>query len=252
MRDILKTIITLQLLLVIVFSINAEGKELEEGMHLIVARKSLISNDWRPILTKPVYGGTEKILINANINEVESCAMDTPLCIFNYRKDNKCLRLFTEGEEIKDMRVTSWSEDCPEEHLQSQNQKLEFEDYPADEKYRNKNAPVVLSKKDRIYRTRLKEVAKQKPNFAGHYILTTWGCGMECLMGAVIDAKTGKTYQLPFTICCWGDETSANFKPIEFRTDSKLIVFTGARDEKEDDAGKHYYIFDNYSFKPIQ
>jgi hypothetical protein len=70
------------------------------------------------------------------------------------------------------MRVTSWSDDCPEQVLQAQNQALEFGDYPVAEKYRDKNAPVVLSKKDRIYRTRLKEAAKQKPNFAGHYILT--------------------------------------------------------------------------------
>src|SRR5476651_623356 len=161
------------------FSTSAVAKELEEGMHLIAARKLLISKGWRPIKTNPVYGGTEKILINAHIKEVESCAMDTPLCIFNYKKDDKCLRLYTEGEEIKDMRVTSWSDDCPEQVLQAQNQALEFGDYPVAEKYRDKNAPVVLSKKDRIYRTRLKEAAKQKPNFAGHYILTTWGCGME-------------------------------------------------------------------------
>ena len=239
-------------LLTTVFPNYAHAEGLKEGMSFLDARKTLISNGWRPILTKPVYGGTEKILINANIKEVESCAMDTPLCIFNYRKDNKCLRLYTEGEEIKDMRVTSWTEDCPEQVLQSQNQALEFGDYPVAEKYRNKNAPVVLSKKDRIYRTRLKEAAKQKPNFAGHYILTTWGCGMECLMGAVIDAKTGKVYQIPFTICCWGDDISEDFKPIEFKLDSKLMVFTGSRDEKEDDVNKHYYIFNNNNFELLQ
>lgn len=136
--------------------------------------------------------------------------------------------------------------------MQAQNQIPVFGNYPVVEKLQNKNEPIVLSKKDRIYSTRLKEAAKQKPNFAGHYILTTWGCGMECLMGAIIDAKTGRIYQLPFTICCWGDEISNDFKPIKFRLDSKLIVFSGARDEKDGDIGKHFYIFENNRFIQIQ
>ena len=137
-------------------------------------------------------------------------------------------------------------------NLRAQKLTPKFGDYPVVEKQKIKNAPVVLSKNDLIYRTRLKEAAKQKPNFAGHYILTTWGCGMECLMGALIDAKTGRIYQLPFTICCWGDGVGDDFNPIEFRLDSKLIIFSGARDEKDGDVGKHYYIFDKSSFKLIQ
>ncbi|MRR06241.1 MAG: hypothetical protein EG828_04755 [Deltaproteobacteria bacterium] len=137
-------------------------------------------------------------------------------------------------------------------NLPANNQTPQFDDYKVLKKQHHKNAPIILSKKDRSFRTRLKEAAKQNPNFAGHYILTVWGCGMECLMGAVIDAKSGKVYQLPFTICCWGDEVGDDFKPIEFRLDSRLIIFTGARDEKEDDVKKHYYVFDKNSFKQIQ
>jgi len=66
-------------------------------------------------------------------------------------------------------------------------------------------------------------------------------------MGAVIDAKTGRVYWFP-TICCWGVEVDDKFKPIEFRLESKLIVFSGLRNEKEDDKGAHFYKFENGRF----
>jgi len=49
-----------------------------------------------------------------------------------------------------------------------------FSDYPAIGKYNGKNAPLVLKKDDREFRTRLRFAARQAPNFAGHYILTAW------------------------------------------------------------------------------
>jgi hypothetical protein len=124
----------------------------------------------------------------------------------------------------------------------------QFKDYSAGEIYSGPTAPVQLSRDDLTFKTRLRWAAKHdKPNFAGHYILTTWGCGAECLMGAVIDARTGKVSWWDFTICCWG-ATDDKFNPIEFRPDSKLIVFSGLRNEKEGDDGAHFYRFDNGRF----
>ena len=45
----------------------------------------------------------------------------------------------------------------------------QFKDYPVSKIYDGKNAPLVLSRKDMTYRTKLREAAKEKPNFAGHY-----------------------------------------------------------------------------------
>jgi len=124
----------------------------------------------------------------------------------------------------------------------------QFKDYPAGEVYKGPNAPVVLSRADRNFKTRLREAAKnEQVNFAGNYILTSWGCGTECLMGAVIDAKTGKVYWWNFSVCCWS-ATDDKFNPIEFRPDSKLIVFSGARNEKEGDDAAHFYRFENGRF----
>lgn len=91
----------------------------------------------------------------------------------------------------------------------------------------------------RRYKTRLKAEAPLEPNFAGTYRLVKWGCGTSCVTGAVIDKKTGKVIPLPFTICCKQDESeSAN--AIDFRANSRLIIFNGLRNE-EGANGAHYY-----------
>lgn len=124
----------------------------------------------------------------------------------------------------------------------------QFKDFPVSEAYTGRNAPLILTRDDRMFRTRLRAASKGKPNFAGHYILTAWGCGTSCLVGAVIDAKTGKVYWWNFSICCWGHDVDDNFQPIEFRLNSKLIVFSGARNEKEGDNAAHFYKFENGRF----
>jgi len=120
-----------------------------------------------------------------------------------------------------------------------------FTDYPVSESFTGKTAPLVLSREARTYRTRLNEAARQKPNFAGHLIVTTWGCGTECVMGAIIDAGTGRVFMLPTTLCCWGANVDEKFNPVEFRPNSKLIILTGARNEKEGDLATRFYKFEN-------
>ncbi|HEX8288534.1 MAG TPA: hypothetical protein VF556_11085 [Pyrinomonadaceae bacterium] len=94
----------------------------------------------------------------------------------------------------------------------------------------------------------MKEALNDKPNFAGHYIITTWGCGTGCQVGPVIDAKTGKVYYLPFPV---GQDYQADddFKPAEFRLDSKLITFSGFRVDKNEEAEARFYKFENGRFK---
>lgn len=130
-----------------------------------------------------------------------------------------------------------------------------FKDYSINEKiYNGLTAPLVLTRDDLMFKTRLKWATKNiKPNFAGHYILTTWGCGAQCLMGAVIDAKTGKVYWIEFSICCWWSSSlDDEIQPIEFRPESRMIVFTGFRNEKDGDNGTHYYQFVNEQFVHIR
>ena len=91
--------------------------DLRVGMRFLDARSALQRGNWKPVdvHTKDGYEfiGVEKKLKDQNIDEVESCAIDAALCIFNYRKNERCLRLVTHSEEIDDMRVRSWSYSCP-------------------------------------------------------------------------------------------------------------------------------------------
>lgn len=34
-------------------------------------------------------------------------------------------------------------------------------------------------------------------NFAGHYIITTWGCGSGCVTGVMVDIRDGFVYSMP-------------------------------------------------------
>ena len=128
-----------------------------------------------------------------------------------------------------------------------------FEEYPAVGAYNGKNAPLVLaSKDDRAYRTQLRAAAGRRPNFAGHYVVTTWGCGSGCVMGAVIDANSGRVVWLPHTICCWPADVDDKFEPVAYRLNSRFMVFSGARNEKEGDEGTHYYEFKDGKFVYIR
>lgn len=124
---------------------------------------------------------------------------------------------------------------------------LDFASHPVAERYAGPNAtPVLKSKQDREFRTRLREAAKQTPNFAGHYIVTTFGCGSSCVMGAAIDARSGLVTWLPFTICCWEDARS---EPVEFRPDSALMIVRGMRNEQE--RGTFYYLLQKGRLRQI-
>jgi hypothetical protein len=129
-----------------------------------------------------------------------------------------------------------------------------FEAYPASV-YEGPNALPNLSSdsETRMYRTRIKEWSKVKPNFAGHYILATWGCGTECVQMTIIDAKTGKVFH-PSGVTSnaannvhdalidgkpnWPNEGS-----IKFQANSELLVLIGMPEEDTKRRGISYYIW---------
>lgn len=58
----------------------------------------------------------------------------------------------------------------------------------------------------------------QKPNFAGHYVLDSFGCGTGCMASALVDLRTGQVYRAPF------HEPTHEEK--SFRADSRLVEFS--------------------------
>jgi hypothetical protein len=133
-----------------------------------------------------------------------------------------------------------------------------FKDYSITEIYKGKVAPLRLTRKEKEsdFGEKLQYTIDNFPevNFAGHYIAATWGCGMWCHWSAIIDAKTGKIYswsgmnsycfpRLDKDFAC-----NENFSDVEYRIDSKLIVFFGYKNGEAGSRGFHYYKFENGRF----
>ncbi len=126
-----------------------------------------------------------------------------------------------------------------------------FADHPAAAPFKGRNAaPVLATAETRRFRTMIRQGARQKPNFDGHYIVTTWGCGTDCEMGAIIDAISGKVIALPVVA---GSPQDAHWDSTHFdyRSDSRLLVMNGMIGE-EPPMGSHYFTFDGSKLTPLK
>lgn len=139
---------------------------------------------------------------------------------------------------------------CNSITLLSQTHKPKFSDYPVNNIYVGRvKSPILVTDFDKMYRTRLREVAKGKPDFAGKYVLAYWGCGTSCLAGAAIDLTSGRVIWLPGTICCWS-YTTLETEPVQYFINSRLLRLTGMLIE-EGEIAEHYYLLDKGQFKKL-
>jgi hypothetical protein len=100
--------------LLVAISVTAHAQEIKIAMNFLHARELLIHKGWYPVQSK-ISGeniGVENILLRDGIKEVESCAIDRPLCIFMYSKNGNCLRLTTSGEDVATMKITDIAYSC--------------------------------------------------------------------------------------------------------------------------------------------
>lgn len=124
----------------------------------------------------------------------------------------------------------------------AQSPKPTFKQYPATvEKLKNVRVNLSSHKNARMFRTNLRNAAKEGVNFAGHYILTTWGCGTNCSQSAIIDARNGKVFfpheleGAGFGFCDLPDEVEA----LVSQADSRLLILNGFKGgELESDNGR--------------
>jgi hypothetical protein len=94
-----------------------EGLQLKAGESFLEARSRIIKFGWKPIRMHNdnyEYDGAEKRLAERRFLEVDSCSIDAGAnCILYYSKAAKCLRLDTVGEQVDQMNVTRWTNECP-------------------------------------------------------------------------------------------------------------------------------------------
>jgi hypothetical protein len=150
-----------------------------------------------------------------------------------------------------------------------------FEDFPVGETFAGvRISPALSSPEKRRYRTVIrngvtkglgvedgltgKELATPGPDFAGHYVIVTWGCGSPCLMAAIVDLKTGRVYPPPFHHgpghsyfqVPWAFPMTP---PLAYRTNSRLLIANiceedaaitvgGRRSLQARRCGAHYFV----------
>src|SRR5581483_628014 len=73
-----------------------------------------------------------------------------------------------------------------------------FTDFPVAAVWQEKTVAVKIRRpSEKMFRTRLRDAARERPNFAGHYRFVIWGCGSECILGAIIDLRNGDVFSPP-------------------------------------------------------
>ncbi len=87
-----------------------------------------------------------------------------------------------------------------------------------------------------------KAARKNRPNFAGHYILTKWECGTNCRMFGIVDSTTGKVFIPPFSLSDWKSG------PLDFKADSKLLIVNGVINQTGP-VTTFYYLWDGGRLK---
>jgi hypothetical protein len=126
------------------------------------------------------------------------------------------------------------------------------------EKIQNIKVNLKSHKDASRFRTNLRNAAKEGVNFAGHYIFTTWGCGTNCSVSAIIDARNGRVFfpdQLEgagFGFCELPDDT----EPIVFKGNSRLLILSGFKggdlEKKDGRCGIYYLEWTGTNFKQVQ
>jgi hypothetical protein len=141
----------------------------------------------------------------------------------------------------------------------------------AAEKKRVITVDLKSHKDARMFRTNLRNAAKGGVNFAGHYVLTGWGCGTNCSQWAIIDARNGRVYfpkqfaGVGFGFCELPEnampkdapkEDDDSAGPIYFKANSRLVVLTGfpggGLDDDKVKCGNYFYEWNGTSLKQIK
>ena len=96
------------------------------------------------------------------------------------------------------------------------------------------------------YRSNLRYQVKDGVNFAGHYVLTKFGCGAACLLGAIVDTKTGRVF-FPNEISVFGLQDWD--KDIGIRRNSRLLILNEYREGHL--IGTHYHLWTGTKFREL-
>jgi len=113
--------------------------------------------------------------------------------------------------------------------IKKQETSWRFEDYPALVGLKGKPArPILVTARERKYRTEIREQARKGPNFAGHFTVAKWGCGSPCLYFVIVNATSGVIYDPGIVVGCANKYGLG--ATVHFKLESRLIAATGVSD----------------------
>ena len=109
-----------------------------------------------------------------------------------------------------------------------------FAAFKAEQEFTGAPAAPKLNQSQRTFRTMIREGAKARVEFGGHYTVPRWGCGAGCSMFVIADSIAGTVYDgfavadLPLT---WMEKHGEQPR-IEFHPTSRLLKINGCINEK--------------------
>jgi len=126
------------------------------------------------------------------------------------------------------------------------------------EKVRNIQVNLKSHKNARMFRTNLRNSAKEGVNFAGHFVVSNWGCGTNCSETAIIDARSGRVFfpsileGAAFGFC----ETPEESEPIVYKPNSRLFILYGFKggelDKPNSKCGIYYFEWTGTTFHQLK
>jgi hypothetical protein len=115
-----------------------------------------------------------------------------------------------------------------------------FDQYAVNAAHATTGKMIVITKmqfgseSDSQFQNRIRAAAKAGPNFAGHYAIVGWSCGMICYQLAVVDVNSGKRLRgLPFEGIA-DEPCPRNYTDdglVSFRLNSRLLILRGSTEE---------------------
>lgn len=133
---------------------------------------------------------------------------------------------------------------------QAENKSPKFTDYSVKSVYTGKTAKLDLSDPSaKMFRTRLSDALKEKPDFAGEYVSTMWGCGADCRSYSFISKRTGKLLDAYF-----GGESNAE-DVVATNPKSRLLVTEQENKDENynvESITVRYYVLENGKLKLIK
>lgn len=121
----------------------------------------------------------------------------------------------------------------------------------------SKQPNLASHKAARTYRTNLRNAAREGVNFAGHFVVATWGCGTSCIESAIIDARTGKVF-FPEVLQGVGAgfcDLPEDAETLVYKPDSRLLVLSGFKGGAQNDSngkcGVYYLEWTGTNFRQV-